>query len=204
MSIIFGILALFFGIGAFAFANPAGVPVFGLAFAAAGFLREFRNSKRAAVFFLLGLATLICAFGTLRSLHLIPSFSKPPQTQTSPNPEFPITGAEVWSVLGTNYNVEGTSLLVMGNGQTMFIVKALINFKPDATHKPIAQSLAKYAVEHGYHKKVSASWGNGVAQPFSGVIGVALIRQSSSGLLSLNSGYRYTFPVKDLEEKTNP
>jgi hypothetical protein len=32
MSIVFGILALIFGIGTFAFANPAGVPVFGLAF----------------------------------------------------------------------------------------------------------------------------------------------------------------------------
>jgi hypothetical protein len=203
MSIIFGILALFFGIGAFTFANPAGVPVFGLAFAAAGFLREFRNSKRVAVFILLGLATLICVFGTLRSFQLIPSFSKPSQTQTSSNPEFPITGAEVWNVRGTNYNIEGTSLLVMGNGQTLFVIKALCNFAPDVTHKPIAQSLAKYAVEHGYHKKVSASWRNGIAQPFSGVIGVALIQQSGSGILTLSSGYRYTFQVSELEGKTN-
>ena len=50
MSIFFGVLALVFGIGAFAFADPVGVPVFGLAFAAAGFLREFRGSKRLFVF----------------------------------------------------------------------------------------------------------------------------------------------------------
>jgi hypothetical protein len=203
MSIVFGILALIFGIGTFAFANPAGVPVFGLAFVAAGFLREFRGSKRVAVFVFLGLVTLICVFGTLRSFHLIPSFGKPPQTQTSSNPEFPITGAEVWSVLGTNYNIEGTSLLVMGNGQTLFVVKALCNFAPDATHKPIAQLLAKYAVEHGYHKRVSASWGNGIAQPFSGVVGVALIQQSSKDFLTLSSGYRYTFPITELEGKAN-
>jgi hypothetical protein len=40
MSIILGIFAVVFGAGAFAFANPAGVPIFGLAFAGAGFLRE--------------------------------------------------------------------------------------------------------------------------------------------------------------------
>ena len=70
MSIFFGLLAVVFGIGAFAFANPAGVPVFGLAFAAAGFLRESRGSKRVAVFVLLGAGTLICAVGVLRSFHV--------------------------------------------------------------------------------------------------------------------------------------
>jgi hypothetical protein len=60
-----------FGIGAFAFADPVGVPVFGLAFAAAGFLREFRGSKRLFVFILLGAGTLICAVGILRSFHLL-------------------------------------------------------------------------------------------------------------------------------------
>ncbi len=71
MSIFFGILAVLFGAGAFAFANPAGVPVFGLAFAAAGFLRESRGSKRLAVFILLGVGVLLCVIGTLRSLHMI-------------------------------------------------------------------------------------------------------------------------------------
>jgi len=71
MSILFGVLALLFGIGAFAFMNPAGVPVFGLAFAATGFLRESRGSKRLAVFILLGAGTLVCAVGTLRSLHIL-------------------------------------------------------------------------------------------------------------------------------------
>jgi hypothetical protein len=70
MSIFFGLLAVVFGIGAFAFANPAGVPVFGLAFAAAGFLRESRGSKRMAVFILLGAGSLICAVGLLRAFHI--------------------------------------------------------------------------------------------------------------------------------------
>ena len=70
MSIFFGLLAVVFGIGAFAFADPVGVPVFGLAFAAAGFLREFRGSKRMAVFVLLGAGSLICAVGVLRSFHI--------------------------------------------------------------------------------------------------------------------------------------
>jgi hypothetical protein len=70
MSIFFGVLAVVFGVGAFAFADPVGVPVFGLAFAAAGFLRESRGSKRMAVFILLGAGTLICAVGLLRSFHV--------------------------------------------------------------------------------------------------------------------------------------
>jgi hypothetical protein len=69
MSIFFGLLAVVFGVGAFAFGNPAGVPIFGLAFAGAGFLRESRGKKRMAVFVLLGAGTLICIVGTLRSLQ---------------------------------------------------------------------------------------------------------------------------------------
>jgi hypothetical protein len=71
MSICFGFLAALFGVGAFAFTNPAGVPVFGLAFAAAGFLRESRGSKRIAVFALLGAGACICAVGLLRSFQII-------------------------------------------------------------------------------------------------------------------------------------
>jgi hypothetical protein len=71
MSVFFGILAFVFGVGAFAFSNPVGVPVFGLAFAAAGFLRESRGGKRTAVYILLGTGTLICAVGVLRSFHFI-------------------------------------------------------------------------------------------------------------------------------------
>jgi hypothetical protein len=124
------------------------------------------------------------------------------QTQTSPNPEFPITGAEVWDISGTNYNIEGTSLLVMGNGQTLFVIKALCDFQPDASHKPIARSLAKYAVGHGYHKKVSASWGNdGKPQPFSDAVGVALIHKSGIGPLAVSSGYKYHFTVVELQDK---
>ena len=70
MSIFFGLLAVVFGVGAFAFANPAGVPIFGLAFAAAGLLREFRGSKRMGIFILLGTGSLICAVSVLRSFHI--------------------------------------------------------------------------------------------------------------------------------------
>jgi hypothetical protein len=70
MSIFFGLLAIVFGVGAFAFVNPAGVPILGLAFAAAGWLREFRGSKRVAVLILLGTGSLICAVGVLRSFHI--------------------------------------------------------------------------------------------------------------------------------------
>jgi hypothetical protein len=71
MSIFFGILSVVFGVGAFAFANPAGVPIFGLAFAAAGFLRESRGGKQMLVFVLLGAGALICTVGLLHSFHII-------------------------------------------------------------------------------------------------------------------------------------
>ena len=67
MSILFAIVGMVLGFGSFAFGNPAGVPVFGLAFVAAGFLRESRARKRTAVFVLLGAASLICMVGTFRS-----------------------------------------------------------------------------------------------------------------------------------------
>ena len=70
MSIFFGLLAVVFGIGALVFADPVGVPVFGLAFAAAGFLRESRGSKRMAVFVLLGAGSMICVVGVMRSFHI--------------------------------------------------------------------------------------------------------------------------------------
>ena len=131
---------------------------------------------------------------------LCSSCGKPAPTQTSNNPEFPITGAEVWIVSGTNYNIEATTLLVMGNGETLFVIKALCDYRPDASHKPIARSLAKYAVDHGYHKKVSASWGNGRPQPFSGAVGVALINKIAVGATSASYGYRYSFQIAELAE----
>jgi hypothetical protein len=51
------------------FLNPAGVPVIGLAFAAAGLLRESREGKRGFVFILLGIAIVLCAYATFISLR---------------------------------------------------------------------------------------------------------------------------------------
>jgi hypothetical protein len=124
---------------------------------------------------------------------------KPQQTQTSPNPESPITGPEVWSISGTNYDIQGTALLTMGNGQTLFVIKALCDFVPDNTYKPVAWLLAKYAVDHGYHKKVKQSWWNGMPQQFSGSVGVALMHKSHGDSSLPNSGYRYSFPLAELD-----
>jgi hypothetical protein len=71
MSALFGIFAILLGVAAFMFTNPAGVPIFGLAFGAAGFLRESRGSKRAGIFILLSLGTLISSAGILRSFHFL-------------------------------------------------------------------------------------------------------------------------------------
>jgi len=70
MPIFFALASITFGIGSFAYGNPAGLPVFGLAFAAAGFLRESRASKRSFVFILLAVGVIICAYATYLSLRL--------------------------------------------------------------------------------------------------------------------------------------
>ena len=70
MPIFFAVTSIIFGAGSFAFGNPAGVPVFGLAFAAAGFLRESRGSKRRFVFALLAIGFAFCAYATFLSLRL--------------------------------------------------------------------------------------------------------------------------------------
>jgi hypothetical protein len=46
MPLFAAVASIVFGVASFAFGNPAGVPVFGLAFATAGFLREALGKKR--------------------------------------------------------------------------------------------------------------------------------------------------------------
>ena len=70
MPVFFAIASIIFGAGSFAFGNPAGMPVLGLAFAAAGFLRESRSSKRLFVFVLLAVGVVLCAYATFLSLRL--------------------------------------------------------------------------------------------------------------------------------------
>ena len=70
MPIFFAVASIIFGAGSFAFANSAGVPVFGLAFAAAGFLRESRDQRRRFVFALLIIGIALSAYGTFLSLQL--------------------------------------------------------------------------------------------------------------------------------------
>ena len=101
-----------------------------------------------------------------------------PQVPMNPNPEAPITGAEVWNVSGTNYSIQGTTLLTLGNGQTMFTVRALCDFPPSTKDKPIARSIAKYAIDHGYTTKVKQSSWNGIPQQSSGAIGVSLMQNT--------------------------
>jgi hypothetical protein len=68
MNIVYGILSVVFGVGTFFFANRAGVPVFGLAFAAAGLLRELRGQKRKPVIAVSVVGAIICTIGTVVSL----------------------------------------------------------------------------------------------------------------------------------------
>jgi hypothetical protein len=120
-----------------------------------------------------------------------------PQVPMNPNPEAPITGAEVWNVSGTNYNIQRTTLLTLGNGQTMFTVHALCDFSPGKNDKPFARSIAKYAIDHGYTTKVKQSWWNGAPQQSSGAVGVSLTQNTPAG--SFAPGYRYNFTMTELQ-----
>jgi len=141
----------------------------------------------------------------LAAAFFVSGCGKAPPTQTSTNPELPLTGAEIWKVDGTNFNVEGTAALVMGNGQTLLVVKALCDFQADGSHRPIAEALAKYAVDHGYQNALTASSSGGAPRPFSGSVGVALTQKRSIGSVAANSGYRYSFKIAELQaQETTP
>jgi hypothetical protein len=89
----------------------------------------------------------------------------------------------------------------MGNGETLFVVKALVDYRADESHRAVAEALARYAVANRYHEKVKRSWWNGKPTPFSGNIGVALILQKPAGPFRLNHGWRYVFSVDELKER---
>ena len=145
---------------------------------------------------------------------LMSGCGKAPPTQTSNNPELPLTGPEVWNVAGTNFNVEGTAALLLGNGQTLLVVKALCDFQANASHRPIGRALAKYAVDHGYQNRLASSSSSssssspssasalGARRPFSGSVGVALTQKRSIGSVSASTGYRYSFTVAELQDQT--
>ena len=63
-----GVVSIVLGSMSLGFLNPAGVPVVGLAFAAVGFLRESRESKRIFVFVLLAVGAVLCGYATFISL----------------------------------------------------------------------------------------------------------------------------------------
>ena len=63
------IVSLLVGGLSLGFLNPAGVPVIGLAFAAAGLLRESRQHRRLFVFILLAVGIALCGYATLISLR---------------------------------------------------------------------------------------------------------------------------------------
>jgi hypothetical protein len=70
MPLFFAVVSIIFGAGSLAFENPAGGPVFALAFAAAGFLRESRGAKRNWIFALLIIGLGLSVYGTVLSLGM--------------------------------------------------------------------------------------------------------------------------------------
>jgi hypothetical protein len=69
MSIFYGFLAFVLSVLGLGLAAPEGV-FFGLAFAAAGYLREYRGRKRMLVFVFLDVDGLICAVGLWRLFYI--------------------------------------------------------------------------------------------------------------------------------------
>lgn len=63
-----GVASTLLGAMSLGFLNPAGVPIIGLAFAAVGFVRESRESKRVFVFIFLGVGAALCGYATFVSL----------------------------------------------------------------------------------------------------------------------------------------
>jgi hypothetical protein len=63
-----GVVSIFLGAMSLGFLNPAGVPVIGLAFAAVGFVRESRESKRSLIFILFAVGAVLCGYATFISL----------------------------------------------------------------------------------------------------------------------------------------
>ena len=68
MPLFDGVVSIVLGAMSLGFLNPAGVPVVGLAFAAVGFLRESRESKRIFVFVLLAVGAVLCGYAAFISL----------------------------------------------------------------------------------------------------------------------------------------
>src|SRR5262245_54471357 len=130
---------------------------------------------------------------------IITACGKPPPTQTSNALELPLTGAELWSMGGSNFNVEGTAALLLRNGQTLLVVKALCDFQANASHRAIAQALAKYAIDHGYQNALTNGLGSSPRRPFSGSVGVALTRRKTIGSVAASTGYRYNFTITELQ-----
>lgn len=63
-----GLTSILLGVISLGFLNPAAVPVVGLGFTAAGFLRESRENKRIAVFVILAVGGALCAWTAVISL----------------------------------------------------------------------------------------------------------------------------------------
>ena len=120
------------------------------------------------------------------------------QTRTTRNPEIPITGPEVWDINGTAYQIEGTSWLLMGNGRSLFVIKAIVEFTPSASHRPVAAQLAKYATDNGYTDKMKGRTWQGRPVPYSGSIGVTLCQTRGLGSAHVFAGYRYNFDNEEL------
>ena len=68
MNYAYAVLSLALGLGAFAFRDPAGVPVLGLAFGLAAVLREYRGLKRRVVLALAAVGCVVSLVGSVLAI----------------------------------------------------------------------------------------------------------------------------------------
>ncbi len=69
MNLVYGVASILLGAVSFALADPAGVPVLGLALAAAGLVRESRREKRTATIALCGAGALLSLVGCIIAIR---------------------------------------------------------------------------------------------------------------------------------------
>ena len=71
-------------------------------------------------------------------------------TRTASNPQISVSGSETWKIAERTWEVQETALLLFPEGESMLVVKALYDGRPGPQQSPLAQELARYALEQGY------------------------------------------------------
>ena len=121
--------------------------------------------------------------------------------RTASNPQISVSGSETWKIAERTWEVQETALLLFPEGESMLVVKALYDGRPGPQQSPLAQELARYALEQGYLDRARDKLRPADRVKLANRIGVALVRQAGSSMLSIASSHRYNFTLEELSQK---